>query len=81
MLERCRLFWPELKVDEVAVMVPKQPLTSRPFLPEICTSMSVDRDLPATLLLADITVEERQALVTVMKDQVEEQQTLEPAHY
>jgi hypothetical protein len=74
------LFWQELKVDEVAVMVLKQPLTSRPYLQEIYISMSVDRDPPVTLQQVAITVAELLAPVTVMKDQVEELQTLEPAH-
>jgi hypothetical protein len=74
------LFWQELKVDEVAVMVLKQPLTSRPYQQEIYISMSVDRDPPVTLQQVAITVAELLAPVTVMKDQVEELQTLEPAH-
>jgi hypothetical protein len=81
MLEQCRLFWQELKVDEVEVMVLRQPLTSRPSQQEIFISMSVDKVPPVTLQQVAITVGELLAPVTVMKAQAEELQTLEPAHY
>jgi hypothetical protein len=42
--------------------------------------MWVDRVPPVTLQQVAITVAELLAPVTVMKDQVEELQTLEPAH-